>query len=67
MKGNLLRAEIAAQGMSRREAAKRAGISKSTFCAKINGQRPFNIDEANRILSVLKITDAVRKCEIFLT
>ena len=67
MKGNLLRAEIAAKGLSMRQVAERAGISKSAFSAKVNGQRPFDVDEANRILAVLEISDNHKKCEIFLS
>lgn len=67
MKGNLLRAEIAAKGMSQREVAEKAKISRSAFSAKINGQRPFDTDEAVRLCDVLEIIDNARKVEIFLT
>lgn len=67
MRGNLLRAEIATQGLSQREVAERANISRSAFSAKINGQRPFDTDEAVRICEVLKIVDNQRKVEIFLS
>ena len=67
MKANLLRAEIAAQGMSQREVAEKARISRSAFCAKINGQRPFDTDEAVRVCEVLGINDNYKKVEIFLT
>lgn len=67
MKGNLLRAEIAAQGLSQREVAERANISRSAFNAKLNGQRPFDTDEAVRVCEVLNIKDNQRKVEIFLT
>jgi plasmid maintenance system antidote protein VapI len=67
MQGNLLRAEIAAQGLSCREVAERANISRSAFSAKINGQRPFDTDEAVRVCNVLGIVDNRKKVEIFLT
>lgn len=67
MRCNLLKAEIAAREMTYREVAEKAGISKSTFSAKINGQRPFDVDEVLRIVDVLGITDNQRKVEIFLT
>ena len=67
MQANLLRAEIAYQGLSHREIAKRAKISKSAFSAKINGQRPFDTDEAVRICQVLGITVVKKKADIFLT
>ena len=53
-------------GLSQREVAERAKISKSAFNAKINGQRPFDTDEAVRICEVLGITDNKQKCDIFL-
>lgn len=67
MRCNLLKAEIAAREMTYREVAEKAGISKSTFSAKINGKRPFDVDEVLRIVDVLGITDNQRKVEIFLT
>ena len=67
MKRNLLRAEIAAQGLSQREVAEKAKISRSAFNAKINGLRPFDTDEAVRVCEVLGIVDNARKCEIFLS
>ena len=67
MKANLLRAEMAVKGMSQREVAEKAQISKSAFSAKINGQRPFDTDEAVRICDVLGIDDNAKKIEIFLT
>lgn len=67
MQTNLLRAEIAAQGMSQREVAEKARISRSAFSAKINGQRPFDTDEAVRVCDVLGIIDNAKKVQIFLT
>ncbi len=67
MQANLLRAEIAAQGLSQREVAERAKISRSAFSAKINGQRPFDTEEAVRVCEVLGISDNQKKCDIFLT
>jgi transcriptional regulator with XRE-family HTH domain len=67
MQGNLLRAEMAVKGMSQREVAEKAQISKSAFSAKINGQRPFDTDEAVRVCNVLGIVDNAKKVEIFLT
>ena len=67
MQANILRAEIAYKGMSLREVADRAGIARSTFSAKINGQRPFDTEEAVRICEVLDIQDNKKKVDIFLT
>ena len=67
MKANLLRAEMAMRGMSQREVAEKAQISKSAFSAKINGQRPFDTEEAVRVCDVLGIIDNAKKVEIFLT
>ena len=62
-----MRAEMAMKGMSQRELAEKANISKSAFSAKINGQRPFDTCEAVRICDALGIVDNARKVEIFLT
>ena len=62
-----MRAELALKGMSQREVAEKAKISKSAFSAKINGQRPFDTDEAVRVCDVLGIVDNAKKVEIFLT
>ena len=67
MQANRLRAEIALKGLTQREVAKRANISKSVFNAKINGLRAFDTDEAVRICEVLGIDDDRKKIEIFLT
>ena len=67
MKANLLRAEMVMKGMSQREVAEKAQISKSAFSAKINGQRPFDTEEAVRVCDVLGIIDNAKKVEIFLT
>lgn len=67
MKAVLLRAEMAIAGMNQRQLAEKAKISKSAFSAKINGQRPFDTDEAVRICEVLGITDNNKKCNIFLS
>lgn len=66
MQSKMLRAEIAANGMTMREAAKAANISRSVFSAKINGKRPFNADEIIRICDALKITEDSKKIQIFL-
>lgn len=67
MKGNLLRAEIAAHGMSLREVAEKASISRSSLSAKINGQRSFDTDEVVRLCEVLGITDNEKRVQIFLS
>lgn len=67
MKANLLKAEMAAQGLSMRELAEKARISRSTLSAKLNGQRAFDTEEAIRLCEILNITDNQRKVEIFLT
>ncbi|MBQ8962932.1 MAG: helix-turn-helix transcriptional regulator [Clostridia bacterium] len=67
MQGNLLKAEIIAQGYTQSEVARKANISKSAFSAKINGRRPFDTEEATRLCEILGIEDNHRKCEIFLS
>ena len=40
---------------------------RPAFSAKINGQRPFDTEEAVRLCEVLGISDNQKKCDIFLT
>ena len=67
MRSDLLRAEMAAKRMSQREVADKSQISRSAFCAKINEQRPFDVDEAVRICDVLSIVDGEKRALIFLS
>lgn len=67
MNTNLLRAEMAMQGMTGRQVAEKAGISRSAFSAKLNGIRSFDADEVIRICDVLAIHDPQKKIDIFLT
>lgn len=43
------------------------GMSKTAVHDKVNGKRPLNCDEVDRICAALGITDPVEKVEIFLT
>lgn len=51
-----LRAEIARNGLSIPEFAKRVGIKKSTFYGKLNGKREFTQGEINTIIEFLNLT-----------
>ena len=66
MQMNLLRAEMARNGMNQTALAQAIKISKSALSAKINGQRPFDTDEAKKICEVLGIEDNSKKVDIFL-
>lgn len=41
-----LEAEIAKRGIKKKDIANRAGIEISTFYYKLNGTRPFTLDQA---------------------
>ena len=63
-----LKARILLAGYtSQRTLAKDAGMSVNSLNAKINGRRPFSCDEAETLCSVLNITSAEDKADIFLS
>lgn len=43
--------------LSQDDVAKQMRIAQSTLCQKINGSRPMNLDEANELSRILKISD----------
>lgn len=45
----MLEAEIARRGIKKKDIAARAGIEISTFYYKLNGKRPFTLDQALNI------------------
>ena len=67
MQKNLLLSEMSRQGHTQRSFSRMIGMSKNTFNAKINGKRPFDTDEVERICQALSITDNTLKAQIFLT
>lgn len=63
---NLLRSRIAKKDLTQKELAELIGISQNSFSSKINGKKPFNTDEIDKICVVLNISDNTEKAEIFL-
>lgn len=66
MNKNKLAGAIASAGLTQRELAKKIGISKNTFSAKMNGKSFFNTDEIDKICNELLICDNIEKVDIFL-
>ena len=60
MKGNLIKGEMAVQGLTMR-------ISVNSLSAKVNGRSAFNTDEVIKLCKILHITEPQRKVDIFLT
>ena len=44
-------------GYTQTDLAKQMGMATPTICQKINNIRPFSLDEAEQIASILKIKD----------
>ncbi|MBP5432126.1 MAG: helix-turn-helix transcriptional regulator [Ruminococcus sp.] len=61
---NLLRAAIIRAGYTQGEYAKLIGISQNSLTSRLNGERPFTIDEVDRTRAVLSI-DNSEICDIF--
>ena len=67
MRANLLRSEIVANNMTVTSLAESVDMKPKTMYNKMNGTSQFTIDEVIKICEVLKITDAAKKCLIFLS
>lgn len=63
---NLLRAAIAANGLTQDKLAESIGISSNTLSSRMVGTSCFNTDEIDKICDVLKITSNEQKASIFL-
>ena len=63
---NRLAGKIVAAGYTRTSLAKEIGMSKNTLCDKVNGKRPFNTVEIQRVCEKLGITSNEEKANIFL-
>lgn len=61
---NLLKAAIVRAGFTQGEYAKLIGISQNSLTSRMNGERPFTIDEVDRTRSVLGIGNS-EICDIF--
>lgn len=53
-------------GMSQRDLAEAASISKNALNRKINNYSEFTSSEISAVCLALNITDPAKKCEIFL-
>jgi len=53
MVGSNLKAEMARRGLTVREMARMLGITPNTFSTKINGKRPWLLEEAMCIVDIL--------------
>lgn len=51
---NLIRAKIVERGMTQQQVAEQIGMTKKTFSIKMKNGK-FGLDEADRIIEVLKI------------
>ena len=63
---NLLRAAIAANGITQEKLAESIGISSNTLSSRMLGASCFNTDEIDKICEVLRITSNEQKASIFL-
>jgi len=57
MRIDLLQKRMEAMGLSQRDVAEQARISRSAFNRKMNGVSPFDVDEAMRVIYVLGIVE----------
>lgn len=64
---NMLLSEMVSSGFNQKSMASAIGMSKNTFCLKINGHNEFNADEIMKICDVLNITSCDKKVAIFLS
>jgi DNA-binding Xre family transcriptional regulator len=64
---NLLKAAIAKAGYTQEKLAKSIGISSNTFSSRMVGTSCFNVDEIDKICSILNIVDNSEKADIFLS
>jgi len=64
---NLFRAKMVEAGYSQRRLAADIPMAENTLGSKINGRGYFNTAQVERICLLLKITDPVEKCKIFLS
>ncbi len=58
-----LRALLVEKGFTNESIAKKLGMSKQSFCMKINNKREFKLTEIHNLALLLKIQD----CNLFLS
>lgn len=52
-----LKGKIAESGLTQSEIAEKIGISAPSLNAKVNGARPFTIDEVQRLVQAINLTN----------
>lgn len=52
---DLIKSRLAEAGISQADLARELGIAQPTVCQKINGSRPFFLDEAKKLAKILHI------------
>lgn len=55
---DLIKTRMAEEGVSQADLARELGIAQPTVCQKINGIRPFYLDEAKKVAEILHIPSA---------
>lgn len=66
MRYQRLRAKIVEAGYNLRRLAKAMNIDKNTFSRKMNGQTQFKLNEVQNLCILLRLTDPIEICDIFL-
>lgn len=59
MKHNILRGLIVTAGMTQGYVARELGISENSLSKKINGLRPFKLNEVSKLCEMFNIKDPV--------
>lgn len=54
---DLIKERMSEVGMSQAALAKELGLAQPTMCQKINGIRPFFLDEAKKVAEIIHIPD----------
>ena len=52
-----LKGKIAESGLTQAEIAEKIGISAQSLNAKVNGARPFNADEIQKLIPAISLTN----------
>jgi len=55
---DLIKDKMAEKGISQADLARMMGLAQPTVCQKINGSRPFFLDEAKQVAEILDIPSA---------
>lgn len=55
---NKVRGRLAELGLTQKDVAKTLGIAQSTASQKLNMSRPFYLDEAEKLASLLQLSDS---------